>query len=246
MKLKLLLAAAIMTVVTAVSVSAMGTVTGESGMTTSAKEQTSMLAVSTTDTIDIEVANVNECLVLFSYKNGEKPSKDNIQFVKQYVPGEDGSVKASFQIRSIMAQEGSGKNENGLYCVQLVDGTGEKVTLYYKVGKPVSDTATGATYYQRIDFTNSAPADVNALKTSVAYKADFESAGGNVSEYGFKVKYGEKERIEKYTLLPEDVKIAGSFSFGLVIYDIPTANADAVIDAMVAEPFVNYAETNNN
>lgn len=246
MKLKLLFTAIMMSVATAVSVSAIGTVTGTEGMAGDFENQTTMLAVVPTDTINIEVKGVSGSLTLLSYKNGENPSPDNIQYIRQYTPDSDSSVKVSFKIRSIIDESDSSYEENGLYCVKLNDGNGEVKNLYYKVGVPESVKGEdGMEYFQRVDFEGK---DVNKKDvtgmTSVSYKAEFSNAGGNIAEYGFRVKYGNNEKVQSNKFI--DTEIGGSFSFGVTVYDIPTADADTEISLINVIPFVNYVETNNN
>ena len=243
MKLKLLIATAIMTAATAFSVSAMDDLTN-TGLALTNDDQTSMLTVtSDNDTIAIEVTGVQGSLTLLSSKNGLEPGPDNIQYIRQYTPDDEGTVNVSFQFRSITPESGEGSVENGLYCVKLNDGAGTVKTLYYKVGGPSAETATERTYYQKVDFDRK-DKDGNEVigTTSVGYKATFTCNGGVVSEYGFKFTYdGEKESVlaESITL-----DVEGSFSFGATVYGIPTENADEEIAKIVAVPFVNY-DVNN-
>lgn len=245
MKLKLLFTAIMMSVATAVSVSAIDKVTGTEGMAGDVKNQTTMLAVSPDATINIEVKGVSGSLTLLSYKNGENPSPDNIQYIRQYTPDSDSFVKVSFKIRSIFDESDSSYEENGLYCVKLNDGNGEVKNLYYKVGVPESVKGADVEYYERVDFTGKDKEAYDATgKTSVSYKAKFDSAGGNIAEYGFRVKYGNNEKVQSNEFI--DTEIGGSFSFGVTVYDIPTADADKEIPSIKVTPFVNYVETNNN
>ncbi len=253
MKLKLLLAAAMMTIATAVSVSAMDNVSGMNGMveitdTTTTIDQTSMLAVSVNDTITINVTGVNGSLTLLSYKKGQEPSPDNIQYIRQYTPV-GGVVNVTFQIRSIVPENETAQ-ENGLYYVKLNDGNGSVRTLCYKVGKPVSEkgeyNGVKVEYNQRVDFTKDGYTGAGAGTISVAYKASFTSNGGSVNEYGFKVSYktGETDSnnneiinsvTEKISL--DNTTINGDFSFGITVFDIPD---EAEIANISATPFVNY------
>lgn len=240
MKLKLLIATAIMTVATAFSVSAMDDLT-DTNLALTTSGQTNMLAVTPDAKITINISGVQGSLTLLSSKNGQEPKPDNIQYIRQYTPDANGNVEVTFQIRSIVSETTSGNIENGLYCVKLNDGAGSVKTLYYKVGAPVSDVAgTDVEYYQKIDFDRKDITGNEAVigTTSVGYKATFTCNGGVVSEYGFKLSYeGANEQV-----LVEDITLEGegAFSFGATVYGIPTESADAEIAKIDAVPFVNY------
>ena len=252
MKLKILFVAAMMTVATAVSVSAMTDVKGNEVyaderiggvLSNTSSKQASMLAVSVNDTIKIDVTGVNGSLTLLAYKNGVNPSPDNIQYIRQYTPDENNAVSITFKIREIVS---NGSNvENGLYCVKLNDGANDVKTLYYKVGEPVvvkgTENGVEVEYWQKVTFDreDSNP-NVAALNTtSVAYKANFTLNGGCVNEYGFTAVYEEKTGYASNDDI--DFSGAGDFSFGVTIHSIPR---DTDLSKLKVVPFVNYTVDN--
>ena len=244
MKLKLLFAAVMMSVATVVSASAMSNVTGNAGMATTVENQRDMLAVTSDDTINIKVTGVSGSLTLLSYKNGQEPSPDNIQYIRQYTPDASGDVDVTFKIRSIIPKGQSGNSENGLYCVKLNDGAGAVNTLYYKVGKPSNITAgTDVNYFQKVDFTRADEKGEGEGTISVAYKANFKLSGGCVNEYGFTVMYDNDTKNAKNSFVKEFIfEGSGEFSFGVTVHDIENAED---VNKISAIPYVNYVENNS-
>lgn len=240
MKLKLLFAAVMVSVATVISASAMSNVTKSGGLATTVENQRDMLAVSAADTINIKVTGVTGSLTLLSYKNGQEPTADNIQYIRQYTPDSEGEVNVSFKIRSIIPKNGS-NTENGLYCVKLNDGANKVTTLYYKVGKPVAVTDDGVKYYQRVDFTSNDKNNIGAGTFSLAYKANFKLNGGVVNQYGFTASY---DSGTEQSTVEDDIEFsgAGDFSFGVTIHGIPN---DTDISKLKVVPFVNYAVNNS-
>lgn len=242
MKLKILIATACVAMACSAAVSAETTnVTGTGAGTvqSEAAEQTKMLAVNKDDTINITVnTTAGSDVTLLSYKYDEPAASDNIQYVDQYVAGDDGKVDITYKIRELVEKD-------GVYCLKINDGSSGGVkTVYYKVGAPElvsADGSTTTTYYKKVSFGSTGDRDgINKDTTSVAYKATYK-INGNINEYGFSVTLNKTAT----SLNKVDAEISsneGDFAFGITIYGI-SPDEEGLIEKIEVTPIVNYTTT---
>lgn len=271
MKFKVFLAASLILASTTVFVSAeetssvdVGAVTGENNPAVSgsiveeytADSQTAMLVVNPGDSINIAVTGAQDNVTLLSYKvNSSSPASGNIQYVNQYIVDESWDGQITYIVREIV--DDNDNVEDGLYCLKLNCGDGVK-TLYYKVGSPeLAESVSGianATYYTRVDFTDNNYTDDTIVAgaydgtTSVSYKATFSPNGDAVTQYGFKVSYGEKSSTVMNNTNEKaltQITGTGDYEFGITVYNIKAdtnETIESVLNNITATPIINYTD----
>lgn len=210
-----------------------------------AKAQKKMLAVNPQDTIKIIVSGAGDNLTLLSYKVGEDPGSDTIQYVNQYAATDkvDGNVDGNYEINYVVRDLAY-----GVYYLKINNGKNEGVeTVYYKVGAPTVNKGedTKTTYYKKVSF--GATGDIKGSgkeTTSVAYLSKITPKDGYINEYGYNIVYGEKSQ-SYFNTVSTDSTINGDLEFGITVYGFETASFEEEVKKLTVTPYVNYSNVDD-